>query len=85
MPCLGLGLDLLNLAQIKAPDAVQRSSEREGTGAQVRCPECAWEITQEFTWCPQCGLRMKPYQCVYCRSWVPVGLDACPHCGAPEA
>jgi len=84
MPCFGMGSDLIKLGSLILPEAVPALSGRQETRVRVNCPECGWEITSDFTWCPQCGVRTKPYQCAYCRGWVPVGMEVCPRCGAPE-
>ena len=52
---------------------------------QTRCPDCGWKITEAFLWCPQCGNRLRPYQCDYCKGHIPKDAVDCPRCGAPVA
>ncbi len=49
----------------------------------TKCPHCSYAIKGDFTWCPQCGSRIKPYSCDYCEGSVPISAESCPHCGAP--
>ena len=53
------------------------------TSEEAHCQECGWGITGGFSWCPQCGARLKPYRCEYCRGMTPRDAQECPHCGAP--
>lgn len=84
MPCGGMGNGLANLwavagKQVKEHDTVSEETSTE----QTRCPDCGWHITGDFSWCPQCGARLQPYQCEYCEGTVPKNLSECPRCGAP--
>ncbi|MCB2209335.1 zinc ribbon domain-containing protein [bacterium] len=50
---------------------------------KLDCPHCHQPVEGDFTWCPNCAVRIKPLTCAYCRSSVPTEASACPHCGAP--
>ncbi|MBW6466120.1 MAG: zinc ribbon domain-containing protein [Brevefilum sp.] len=58
-------------------------SQLKESDPMTACPDCGWKITNDFHWCPQCGVRIKPIQCTFCSGWVPQGMDSCPRCGAP--
>ena len=84
MPCSGMRNGLAGLwaiagKQVEKTDAAPGEKPTE----QTRCPDCGWRITGDFSWCPQCGSRLKPYQCEYCQGTVPKDYHECPRCGAP--
>ncbi len=73
-----LGLLIAGTALAARP--VSDQSSRETT---AKCSSCGRVIEGNFTWCPNCGIRMRPYPCDYCQGLVPVEAEDCPHCGAP--
>ena len=56
---------------------------REPLVSRVHCPTCGWQIDKDYAWCPQCGARLRPFQCAYCQGTVPADAESCVHCGAP--
>lgn len=83
MPCGRMGFGLAGLWTLAGEQKQKITNSAQDDRALVHCPECNWEITGNFSWCPKCGTRLKPFQCAYCDSIYPRNLPECPHCGAP--
>lgn len=85
MACGGMGSGLAKLWALAGEQDLKVSDTQDENKKFVKCPECNWEITGSFTWCPKCGTRLKPFQCAYCNSIYSRELSECPLCGAPAA
>ncbi len=84
MPCGGMRHGLADLWAVAGKQVSDTDPTLEETSTeQTRCPDCGWYITGDFSWCPQCGARLKPYHCEYCQGTVPKNFSECPRCGAP--
>jgi len=84
MPCGGgFRPGLANLLAIGGQSNTEDELLPNHDDFRTRCPDCGWKITDEFSWCPQCGNRLKPYQCDYCKGTLPKDAVDCPRCGAP--
>jgi Double zinc ribbon len=59
---------------------VQEKNVRSGNA----CWSCRSPVNPEFTWCPICGLALKPIACCYCGQLISIREDHCTHCGAPK-
>lgn len=85
MPCGRMGSGLASLWTLAGEQEQKITNPGDSDKTFVHCPECNWQITGNFTWCPKCGTRLKPIQCEYCKSSYSKDLSECPHCGAPAA
>ena len=83
MPCGGMHDGLAGIWAIGGALLKEGKTAPNAAKDLSRCPNCAWKITVDFDWCPSCGLRLKPYQCGYCRGTVMTSAQECPRCGAP--
>lgn len=83
MPCGGSRSGLAGLWAIGGKLVQGEESAPNRISGQTRCPDCGWRIAGDFDWCPQCGLRLKPYQCDYCQGTILQDIQECPRCGAP--
>jgi len=83
MPCGKMGSGLASLWAIAGERKQNFPNSTNNDNGLVNCPECNWEITGSFSWCPKCGTRLKPFHCGYCDSIFSKDLSECPHCGAP--
>jgi hypothetical protein len=48
--------------------------------ASVLCPGCQKPVDSNFTYCPECGMRIHPV-CEKCNTQVEKGWKVCPNCG----
>jgi predicted RNA-binding Zn-ribbon protein involved in translation (DUF1610 family) len=71
------------LARDRSDSEPHPASQAASQADPVQCPTCGWRIDKDYAWCPQCGARLQPFQCEYCRSMVPAEAENCTHCGAP--
>ena len=85
MPCGGMRPGLAALWALGSEQVQKDGLDSQEVKNWAKCPECGWQITGEFSWCPKCGTRLSPYQCDYCRGIVPKDQQECPRCGAPVA
>ena len=53
-----------------------------GSYSDLKCPNCAAPVTEQFRSCPRCGARLKP-ACPSCAAPVEPDWKVCPHCGNP--
>ena len=85
MPCGRMGFGLANLWALAGENVQQKPDSEAADKVFTHCPECNWKITGDFSWCPKCGRRLRPFQCEYCKNYFSREKSECPHCGAPPA
>lgn len=85
MPCGRMSSGLASLLVMAGEQKQRTFDSGDPMRGIVNCPQCNWEITGSFSWCPKCGTRLKPFQCAYCNSFYSRELSECPHCGATAA
>jgi predicted amidophosphoribosyltransferase len=49
----------------------------------TKCGHCGVEVQQDFSFCPNCGIRMKQANCAACGQKVEPTWNTCAHCGSP--
>ena len=83
MPCGGMHSGLADLWAIGGNQSIKDKQSSEKINNLTSCPECGWRSTGDFSWCPQCAARLRPWQCAFCQSTIPPQAQECIHCGAP--
>ena len=53
-----------------------------GSYSDLKCPNCAAPVTEQYLSCPRCGARLKA-SCPNCAAPVEPDWKVCPHCGNP--
>lgn len=53
-----------------------------GSYSDLKCPNCAAPVTEQYLSCPRCGARLKA-TCPSCSAPVEPDWKVCPHCGNP--
>lgn len=53
-----------------------------GSYSDLKCPQCAATVRENFAACPQCGTKLRPV-CPSCEAPVEVDWKVCPRCARP--
>lgn len=53
-----------------------------GSYSDLKCPECATSIREDFVACPRCGTKLRPV-CPSCENPVDLDWKVCPKCTRP--
>ncbi|PKO16626.1 MAG: hypothetical protein CVU39_07325 [Chloroflexi bacterium HGW-Chloroflexi-10] len=50
----------------------------------IPCPNCSSSVAPGNSWCPVCGIALRPQPCAFCRQILEPKDKHCQYCGAPR-
>ena len=60
-----------------------QSAGAPSVASETRCAHCGHSLQSNYTFCPNCGMKLQESHCPACGQTVETAWKACAFCGSP--